>query len=85
VVRADADWPGQEAHRALTVRIGRPGHLRSQYHHGIYVGYDRVVQFGGGLSDNAHARIDERANFAPSPGGSHLRGRPDLLRRRRTN
>jgi hypothetical protein len=42
----------------------RPGdHLqvwrRFYYHHGVYLGDDRVVQFGGRVSDKPHARIDE--------------------------
>jgi Lecithin retinol acyltransferase len=42
-----------------------PGdHLRVRrhelyYHHGIYVADERVVQFGGGIWDKPHARIEE--------------------------
>ena len=27
-------------------------------HHGIYIGDDRVIQFGGGIWDKPHAKIE---------------------------
>jgi HRAS-like suppressor 3 len=37
------------------LKVRRPGY----WHHGIYVGDGRVVQFGGSVFDKPHARIAE--------------------------
>jgi hypothetical protein len=40
------------------LRVRRPVGPFGYYHHGIYVNDDRVIQFGGGISDKPQATID---------------------------
>jgi hypothetical protein len=48
-----AEWHAYNLGDHLRVR------RRCYWHHGIYVGADRVVQFGGVLFDKPHSGIEE--------------------------